>query len=125
MQGTSHRSYTAFHLRVLNMEFFSYCNAVSCCSSCASYKTLRAQATVPFTPSMGLWIFSLVSSLLFSSLRLELGMPLSPVNPETMNSPSFWQHVVPGMKPTTGSGPKATTGSGPTIKGVSGEAACA
>lgn len=62
-------------------------------------------------------IFRLVSSLLLRSLRLKLGMPLSPVNPESIKSPSFWQHAVPGMKSTTGSSPTNTR--------VSEEAACA
>lgn len=42
---------------------FSHCNAVPCCNSCASYKMLRAQATGPFTPRTGLWIFSDASLL--------------------------------------------------------------
>lgn len=70
-------------------------------------------------------IFRLVPSLLLRSLRLKLGVPLSPANPESINSPSFWQHVVPGTKPTTSSAPKPTTVHGPTTSGASGEAAYA
>lgn len=69
-------------------------------------------------------IFRLVPSLLLRSLRLKFSV-LSPATPESINSPSFWQHVVPGTKPTTSSAPKPTTAHGPTTSGASGEAAYA
>lgn len=110
-----HQRYTAFHFWVLNM-FFSCCHRYLVAIVVHLTKCSEPRLLSLHSQNGVMDVFRLVSSVLLGRLQLRLDMPLFPANLENMNSQSFWQHVVSGIKPTAGC---------PTTTGTSRRACCA
>lgn len=116
MQRTPHQRCTAFH-RVLNSYFFPIAMwyLVAIVVHLTNYSEPRL--LVPSSPEQGYGYFQTGLFSLLRPLRLELGMPPFPANSESINSSSFWQHIIPGTN--------SNTGRGHTTTGVSGKTTCA